>query len=185
MEDRMQNTTTEYTHRVKLKKRPNKPPFDSESYMNKLLKSPLKGKIVHPIPFHPSIIPVPFDSPDQIFKDTIGSPCNLATPIRSPSVSSSVENTGCRIPADNLTGKVIDRKIYDLTNSGSPEEIKTDGVQNGYRSDDVASEMDNYVDALGTMESGLQFQFSDSQLTRSIGIMFPLPGRRLPGPHMM
>ncbi|CAI9298769.1 unnamed protein product [Lactuca saligna] len=185
MEDRMQNSTTEYTHRVKLKKRPNKSPFDSESYMNKLLKSPSsKGKIVHPLPFHPSIIPVPFDSPNQIFKDTIGSPFNLATPSRSPSVSSSAENTGCRIPADNLAGKVIDRKISDLTNSGSPdvnEEIKTDGVQNGYRSDDVASEMDNYVDALGTMESGLQFQFSDSQLTRSTGILFPPQGEKTSG----
>ncbi|KAL4572452.1 hypothetical protein LXL04_019229 [Taraxacum kok-saghyz] len=155
LEDRMQNGTTEPTHHVKLKKRPNKSPFDN---MSKFLNSQSEGKIVHPVPFYPSIIPVPSDSPNQPgiekFMDAMGSPFDLGTQSRSPSVSS----TGSRNPADNLAGKVP-----DLTTSTSPkinekkiavdEEIGTHGVQNGYRSDDVASEMDNYVDALATLES--------------------------------
>ncbi|KAI3514868.1 hypothetical protein L1887_13615 [Cichorium endivia] len=166
LEDRVQNGTIEPTRRVKLKKRPNKSPFDSEtgeSYMQKLLNSPSEGKIVHQIPVHPSILPLPSDS---LFKDTMGSPFNLATKSRSPSVSVSVENTGRRNPADNLAGKVTDRMISDLTTSSSSEveekqiavdeEIGMDGVQNGDRFDDVASETDNYVDALGTMESELE-----------------------------
>lgn len=175
LEERVQNGAIEPARLVKLKKRPNKLPFDlesGESYMNKLLNSP-EDKLVHEVPVCLSTLMLPSDTSNgsrlEIPEDSmVGSDSGSAVQ------SSSVEKMVCGDPADSLSRNVAETQTSELLTSGPgivsstleeevdekqisvDEEIKTDGLQNGYVSDDVASETDNYMDALATMESQLE-----------------------------
>ncbi|KAI3771074.1 hypothetical protein L6452_02227 [Arctium lappa] len=179
LEERVQNGAIEPARLVKLKKRPNKLPFDlesGESYMNTLLNSP-EDKLVHEVPVRLSTLMLPSDTSNgsrlEIPEDSMA-----GSALGSAVQSSSVEKIVCGDPADSLSRKVAERKTSELPTSGLSlgtgivsstieeevdekqitvdEEIKTDGLQNGYLSDDVASETDDYMDALATMESQLE-----------------------------
>ncbi|KAJ9548918.1 hypothetical protein OSB04_021461 [Centaurea solstitialis] len=178
LEERVQNGAIEPARLVKLKKRPNKLPFDlgsGESYMNKLLNSP-EDKLVHEVPVCSSPSTLPSGTPNgsrlEIPEDSM-----VGSALGSAVQSSSVQKIECGDPAYGLSRNVAERLSSELPISGPSsgagivsstleeevdekriavdEEIKTDGLQNGYVSDDVASDTDNYMDALGTMESQL------------------------------
>ncbi|XP_024968030.1 protein SCAR4-like [Cynara cardunculus var. scolymus] len=179
LEERVQNGAIEPARLVKLKKRPNKLPFDlesGESYMNKLLNSP-EDKLVHEVPVCLSTLMLPTNTSNgsrlEIPEDSM-----VGSALGSAVQSSRAEKIVYGDPTDSLSRKVAERQTSEQPTSGLSlgagiipstleeevdekqiavvEEIKTDGLQNGYLSDDVASETDNYMDALATMESQLE-----------------------------
>ncbi|KAI3676214.1 hypothetical protein L1987_85815 [Smallanthus sonchifolius] len=141
LEERVQTGATEAARRVKLKTRPKKFPFDSESgecYMNKLLNSPSRSHEVSPIPSNGSRL-----EDGGITGSALGSPMENT----SPCVSSS------KVAESQLSHADLEVDDNQIT---VDDEIHTDGLQNGYPSEDVASETDNYMDALATMESEVE-----------------------------
>ncbi|XP_023749923.1 protein SCAR4 [Lactuca sativa] len=189
LEERMQNGTSEPTRHVKLKKREIKFPFDTETgkgYMETLLTSPPEDKLVHEVPVRPML-----ETHDEGIM--VNSPSQNGSPFESPSVDKSVSMEHM----NNMSGIMIPELPENETEGDSgieeeEEEVeekhisvegnhKVDDVSpDGYQSDDVVSEGENYVDALATMESEIetetelrtnsdanleqiQSQFSDSQ----------------------
>ncbi|CAI9301614.1 unnamed protein product [Lactuca saligna] len=188
LEERMQNGTSEPTRHVKLKKREIKFPFDTETgkgYMETLLTSPPEDKLVHEVPVRPVL-----ETHDE--GNIVNSPSQNGSPFESPSVDKTVSMEHMN---NNMPGIMIPELPENETEGNSrieEEEVeekhisvegnhKLDDVSpDGYQSDDVVSEGENYVDALATMESEIetetelrtnsdanleqiQSQFSDSQ----------------------
>ncbi|KAK9054896.1 hypothetical protein SSX86_025975 [Deinandra increscens subsp. villosa] len=140
LEERVLTGATEAARRVRLKKRPNKFPLDSEngeSYMNRL-NSPSPAHDVASFPSNGSRL-----EDSNIMRSAIGSPMQNASPcISSRKVAESQPSYADLEVDDNQT-------TFD-------DEILTEGLQNGYPSEDVASETHNYLDALATMESEVE-----------------------------
>ncbi|KAI3677696.1 hypothetical protein L6452_36962 [Arctium lappa] len=176
LEERIQNGTCEPARRVKLKKRKSKFPFDMENgkgYMEKLLSSPPEDKLVHEVPLR-----LPTDSYGGLGIETfeismVDPPLGLTTEIRSPYESPSVDKMVSREHMDIMPENVPETPVSEMptssirvqagvSHSGSEDEeveekhIPVDDIEDGYESDDVASEADNYEDALATMESEIE-----------------------------
>ncbi|KAI3507314.1 hypothetical protein L1887_22259 [Cichorium endivia] len=175
LEERMQNIASQNARHVKLKKREIKFPFDTETgkgYLETILSSSPEDKLVNEVP--------------EV--NMVNLPRPNGNPFESPSVDKTVsmehmqENTsGMMIPElpENESGieeEEVEEKHISVDRNHKADDI----ISDGYESDDVATEGENYVDALATMESEietetetransdpnieqLQSQFSDSQ----------------------
>lgn len=173
LEERIQNGACEPARRVKLKKRKSKFPFDTENgkgYMEKVLSSPPEDKLVHEVPLR-----FPTDSSGtpgiETFEITMVDPppLGLTTQNRSPYESPSVDKMVSREHLDNVPETPVSEMPTSSigfqaggARSGSEDEeveekhISVDDIEDGYESDDVASEADDYEDALATMESEIE-----------------------------
>ncbi|KAI7727951.1 hypothetical protein M8C21_028298 [Ambrosia artemisiifolia] len=130
LEERVQNGASEPARRVKIKKREIKFPFDTETgkgYMEKFLSSPPEDKLVHEVKM-------------------VTSPLHLRTRSSEEAELETLEDKMINSPLDDIEEKHI----------SVVEENKGDGIEDVYQSDDVASETDNYMDALATMESEVE-----------------------------
>ncbi|KAJ0699522.1 putative SCAR/WAVE family protein [Helianthus annuus] len=134
LEERVQNGASEPARRVKIKKRDIKFPFDTETgkgYMEKLLSSPPEDKLVHEVKMVHSPLRLPTNSSEE------------------PELETLEDKMVNLPPVDEIEEKHI----------SVVEENKEDGnhgIEDVYQSDDVASETDNYMDALATMESEVE-----------------------------
>ncbi|GAB4856278.1 hypothetical protein Ancab_014206 [Ancistrocladus abbreviatus] len=182
LEDRIENSGNDTERRVKLKKRElTGPPFDEKagrSYMDKFLESCLpEQRVVHeisvnPLPLHMTssatcesgleVVEIGTVSPtgETLQTERITSPSpNMEEMVVKSSVYElneiiDKETTGISGPnyesdADKSTfGKVeTDEELAVYTESKSESSVYE------FNSDEIASEMDNYMDALATMES--------------------------------
>ncbi|XP_071691375.1 uncharacterized protein [Rutidosis leptorrhynchoides] len=166
-------------------------PLDSgsgESRINMQSKYPLDDKHVHAVPFGESSLTLASDAInesrpgvlDNMMSAALGSPMQS----RSPCVFSNLQKAACEGSTKNHQNIKIQEEV-DEKQIVVEEEIKADALQNGFSSDDVASETDNYMDALATMDSDtetsmnqgtcsdaykdqLQSQLSDSKFTEDL-----------------
>ncbi|KAI7734317.1 hypothetical protein M8C21_009449 [Ambrosia artemisiifolia] len=142
LEERVQADSSEAARRVKLKKRPNKFPLDSESgesYMNKLLDSASRAHEVTPAPSNGSRL-----DDGSLMGSSLGSPMKNTSPC-----ASSRKITESQPPYDDELEVENNQTTVD-------NEIRPNGLQNADPSEDVASETDNYMDARATMESEVE-----------------------------
>ncbi|GFP99245.1 protein scar2 [Phtheirospermum japonicum] len=158
LKESFENGVSNPARRAKLKKMPHFPPFDSKngvSYMGKLLKTP---------------------SPEhQMLREiTVSSPLRLSTndrhesdlEILEPTPESPVGEIKRSLPPDRE--EIMQNPLIYETNEETGEkdipvdgESNTEGYVTGYLSDEVASEIDNFVDAPSTIESGMD---TDSEM---------------------
>ncbi|PWA43855.1 hypothetical protein CTI12_AA531800 [Artemisia annua] len=138
LEEPVQNVVTEPVHCVKLKQRSKRSPFDSESgesYMKKILNSPLEDRSVHEalVCSYPLTLPSDTSSKSRIEtpeNNRMGSALGSAVQSISPCVSSSLETTICEGSTDKLqkteiqfVDEQIDHKTLFNTHTG-PYEVK-------------------------------------------------------------
>ncbi|KAI3447836.1 hypothetical protein Pfo_004501 [Paulownia fortunei] len=189
LEEPVENGVSKPVRRAKLKRRPSGFPFDlktGKSYMEKLLKTPSpEHKMIHEVTVsshlqlstneynecdlevleHRSVSPGRESvgrkrSPPPPDRDEI-----MLNPFMYETNEVSTDDQICEVPAylnivtdgipstlDEETGE------KDITVDG---ESKTEGSLTGYQSDEIASEIDNYVDAPSTMDSEMD---TDSEL---------------------
>ncbi|KVH94896.1 hypothetical protein Ccrd_003044 [Cynara cardunculus var. scolymus] len=175
LEERIQNGACEPARRVKLKKRKSKFPFDMENgkgYMEKLLSSPPEDKLVHEVPLRSHT-----DSSGEPGLETfeismVDPPLGLTTQNRSPYESQSVDKMVSREHMDDVPENITERLVLEMPTSSirfqvggahseledeevEEKHISNNGIGDGYESD-VASEADDYEDALATMESEIE-----------------------------
>ncbi|KAL4557811.1 hypothetical protein LXL04_036003 [Taraxacum kok-saghyz] len=157
LEERMQNGASEPSRHVKLKKREIKFPFDTETgkgYMESLLSSPPEDKLVHEVPIRPGL--------ENHEGSIVNSPSQNGSPFESPSIDKSMNNMpGLMIPDlpenDSGVSSGIEEEEVEEKHMSDDRNHKADNViADGYESDDVVSEGENYVDALATMESEIE-----------------------------
>ncbi|PSS17674.1 hypothetical protein CEY00_Acc00063 [Actinidia chinensis var. chinensis] len=184
--DGVENLVNDPTHRVKLKRRLNGFPFDSKtgkSYMEKFLKTPTAGhNTVHVISGDSSPLKLPYNITGEpgveILEISIVSPeKDLQKRKRSPCSSPDVGVTGQKPSTDELNEEV-DYGISELPEPNPDseadifltkcheeidekeimmdEERKSEGSADGYQSEDISSEVENYMDALTTMDSEME-----------------------------
>ncbi|KAK1412445.1 hypothetical protein QVD17_33706 [Tagetes erecta] len=151
LEERVQNGASEPARRVKIKKREIKFPFDTETgkgYMEKLLNSPPEDKLVHEVKTVNSTLHLPTDGPEEAEPET--RQVKMA-PLHVPTnESEEPELETLEVKMVNSSLDVIEEKHIPV------EENKENGIEDVCQSDDVASEADNYMDALATMESEVE-----------------------------
>ncbi|KAJ9545091.1 hypothetical protein OSB04_024798 [Centaurea solstitialis] len=191
LEERIQNGACEPARRVKLKKRKSKFPFDTENgkgYMERVLSSPPEDKLVHEVPLRSPTDTSGGPAGLETFEiSMVDPPLGLTTQDRSPYESPSVDKMVSREHMDNVLENVPETPVSEMpassigfqaggAHSGTDDEeveekrISVNGIEDGYKSDDVASEADdvasesddvaseadNYEDALATMESEIE-----------------------------
>lgn len=191
LEERIENGTSDSARHVKLKRRLNGFPFDSrsgKSYMEKFLKSPSPDhEKVHEIPVDSSPLALPssntYDSALEIVEISVVSPEKESKQrMRSPSSSPTREGNTLELAVHEVNEFLSTKGISEVSKSNPGLEandlstlhkvasekeivvdsgIKTEGCVDDDQSDDFASEIDNYVDALTTMESEMD---TDSEL---------------------
>ncbi|XP_035544161.1 protein SCAR2-like [Juglans regia] len=161
-------------------------PFDSKtgkSYMEKFLEpSTPKQKVLHEISV-PSPLKLTLDNSSEpgleILEISMVSPAKKSSQGEGSACSSPNEKEVVSIPyREKFNGDVIDGKIMKVpepadldTNDISSStlhkvafveelavdgELKTEGSADGYHSEDLTSEIDNYMDALTTMDSEME-----------------------------
>lgn len=167
LEERIEIGHSYPSHRVKLKKRLlNGSPFDSKarrSYMEKFLDTSSPESKVHEISV--TLMPQQSELTSKDIRETgleivdIG----MVSPSKeslqkdrsayfSPEELGAVINGGLvSLPSPTFISEVEDEK--ELAVDG---EIKGERTLEGYHSDDITSEVENYVDALATMESEME-----------------------------
>ncbi|KAK3032880.1 hypothetical protein RJ639_037057 [Escallonia herrerae] len=182
LEERVENGVSDPARLVKLKKRLNGFPFHSKvgrSYMEKFLKTPSpEDKEVREISIGSPSLKLPSNIPSEsgleiLEINTVSSGKELLLKKNSPSSSPVLKPS-----LDEVHEDVTDDGISNLSslepNFGAggvsstchkdveekeitvDEENKTDGSQDSYQSDDIASEIDSYMDALAIMESEVE-----------------------------
>lgn len=141
LEERVERGVSDPARLVKLKRRLNGFPFHSKtgkSYMENFLKTPSpEDKMVHEISVGPPLSNLP---------------SNIAT--ESEFEVEDNEGSNRNFEAGNIPS--ILHYTVDEKDIAVDRESKTDGSEDGYQSDEIASEIDNYVDALATMESEIE-----------------------------
>ncbi|PSS32727.1 hypothetical protein CEY00_Acc03027 [Actinidia chinensis var. chinensis] len=186
LEESVENHIDDPAHRVKLKRTLNGFPFDSKpgkSYMDKFLKTcKLDHNVVHEIAVTSSPLKLPSniggESGIEILEICTVSPeKELSLRKRRPCSSPDVEETGVQ-PSIYQLNEEVDHGISEVSGTNPvceadnvlstlhedfhEKKIADDGEQkiehsgDGYRSDDFASEVDNYMDALATMDSEIE-----------------------------
>ncbi|CAK8577393.1 unnamed protein product [Lathyrus sativus] len=200
LEERIENGYSNPARLVKLKKRQlNGPAVEAKSgksYMEKFLETPSPDpKMIYETSIFPlSVKPTPDDSSEvgikileiSIIKKSIGDENSCSSPYEPESeLHQFLEEVGeaygdLVMVKEQISVGVRDVKVFDETKLTINEQKKIKGSLVRYNSDDVTSEVDNYMDALTTMESDnnnsfsgnedehveLQAHFSDSQSTR-------------------
>lgn len=182
LEERIHNGFSDPARHVKLKRRLNGFPFTSKSgksYMEKFLKSPSPDhKEVHEIPVDPLISDIDGIGKMSPEKELDSRSISLPSPPAKEKITPVLfEDTLDEVPSDTRDSVMLqsrpDLESYGISGScvevynipsnfqmeDSEKEIvvddgsKTDDSIEDYQSDDIASEIDNYLDALTTMES--------------------------------
>ncbi|CDP06417.1 unnamed protein product [Coffea canephora] len=190
MEERIENGTIDSARRVKLKRRLNGFPFDirsGKSYMEKFLRSPSpEHEEVHEIPVDSSPLALPYNnvyesafeiveistvSPEKESKQTMSSPSSSSSTGKGTTPASAIhELNEVPSPSPNGISEVSKSKSAVSVDGG----IKKEDSGGDYQSDDAASEIENYMDALATMDSEMD---TDSEL-RSKNDLLNLNSRR-------
>ncbi|KAL7248651.1 hypothetical protein ACSBR2_003403 [Camellia fascicularis] len=181
LEESVENHINDSARRVKLKRRLNGFPFGSKtgkSYMEQFLKSPTPDSNVREISVNLSPLKLPSnitgESGIEVLEiSTVSPDKELAHPCSSP----DVEETGRKPTIVELCEEVkygisevpglnpiseADNVLSTLHEDVDEKEIAVDGGRkiegsvDGYQSDDIASEVDNYMDALTTMDSEME-----------------------------
>lgn len=183
--ERVESGSNEPARLVRLKKRQlNGSPRDAQtgkSYMEKILRTPSpEHKVVHEIPFNPPSLQLLSNNTSEIEvldirtvspqEESLTRNRNSFSPIARETVVQSSRGELCEEVIDRGTLKVsapypngeIDEISSTLQRTVEEKQLavggerKTDGGVNRYPSDDVASEVENYMDALTTMETELE-----------------------------
>ncbi|KAL2479387.1 Protein SCAR [Abeliophyllum distichum] len=206
LEECVVNSLSNPASRVKLKRRPNGVPLDSKngkSYMDKLLKTPSpEHKVIHEVSVSSSLLKLPTHdhnesgvealevtpvSPDTGRKRSTPSSPNTQEIMLKPSINESIEvstdDSLCQVPKSNTSFEAVETSCaFGLMTSENDiavdGESKIEGSLNGYQSDDVSTEIDNYVDAPSTMESDMdtdlewrvKIDFTSSNIERQLSI---------------
>ncbi|CAK8568894.1 unnamed protein product [Lathyrus sativus] len=199
LEERIENGYSNPARLVKLKKRQlNGPAVEAKSgksYMEKFLETPSPDpKMIYETSIFPlSMKPTPYDSSEagikileiSSIKKSIGDENSCSSPyepeseLRQFPEEVGEANGDLVMVKEQISVGVRDVKVSDETELAINEQKKIEGNLVRYNSDDVSSEVDNYMDALTTMESDnnnsfsgnedehveLQAHFSDSQST--------------------
>ncbi|KAL7194937.1 hypothetical protein ACSBR1_035196 [Camellia fascicularis] len=186
LEESVENHVVNPANRVKLKRKLNGFPFDSKtgkSYMEKFLKTPTPDHNVFSESFgnsSPLRLPsnIPGESGIEILEISTMNPEN-ESPQRehSPCSSPDADQTGRNLSMDELSEVVnygiaevpqlnpnseADSDLSTLHQEVDEKEIMVDGERtiegsaDGYQSDDIASEVENYMDALASMDSEME-----------------------------
>ncbi|KAK6943217.1 hypothetical protein RJ641_028594 [Dillenia turbinata] len=173
LEERVENGNNEPIHHAKLKRRQlNASPFDSKtgkSYMEKILEPPSPpSKLIREITVTPSNTS---ESRTEVLEISTISPAIVGPHSPPYSPRPELEHSG-----GELTDEVTDQEVFKeleadykgdqhklpATEQADERELVADGMiqaegsADGYHSDDVMSEVDNYVDALTTVESEME-----------------------------
>lgn len=183
LEERVQNGVSDPARLVKLKRRLNGFPLDTKtgkSYMEKFISTSLpEDKVVHEISYGSLSLELPSkitsDSGFELLETSAVSSVKESVHRKSsPFSSPSVEKTVLGPSMDEVREDVSDWELssgpkqypHSDTSIISPtlhevvdeKEIAIDGEHNAddYLSDDIASEVDNYMDALATMDSEIE-----------------------------
>ncbi|XP_019162618.1 PREDICTED: protein SCAR2 isoform X5 [Ipomoea nil] len=180
-EERIENGTNDSGRRVKLKRRLNGFPFDSKtgkSYMEKFLRTTSPEHVVHEVSVDSSPLKLPASSAYEIGLDYVETNATSADEetthtklSMSPSLSppQSEENDAIKQPNDALNEAVtVIVPTFDKVSTGNEiidGQDKREDSTNGYHSDDIVSEVENYVDAVASMDSELD---TDSELRARI-----------------
>ncbi|XP_057513043.1 protein SCAR2-like isoform X2 [Actinidia eriantha] len=181
----VENHINDPARRVKLKRRLNGFPFDAKtgkSYMEKFLKAPKPDhNVVREICVNSSPLKLPSNTDGESGIEileicTVSPEKELSLRKRSPCSSPDLMETGEK-PSIYQLNEEVDREISEVSGRNPvceidnvlstlhedfhEREMADDGERkiecvDGYRSDDVASEVDNYTDALTTMDSEIE-----------------------------
>lgn len=202
MEDDDGNGDRSPARRVKLKRRLNGFPLDlktGQSYMEKLLKIPSpEHKVLHEITMNSSSLRTlpTTDHDDSSFgvlrfgmnadRDTVERKICPPSPHREdimlkPSTSEQDEVSTCEIlKEDNSCLSIVEDSVpYSCDRVNSEKDMVIDGESKaddnliGYLTDDIASEIDNFIDAPIAIESELDTDSELRDVTSCIGIQLP------------
>ncbi|KAL5740280.1 hypothetical protein ACOSQ2_029460 [Xanthoceras sorbifolium] len=186
LEERVEKGKSDPARLVKLKKRQlNASPFDSrsgKSYMEKFLESSPESNVVHDISVAPLPLKLSSDNSSESGLEIYD--INTVSPVKKSSQgkesicpSPTAQEEVLKRSVEELYGEVIDRQIVKIPEpiaDGEKNEVpsdykvivdkeiavdgegKTEGSMDGDQSDDMASEVDNYMDALATIESEME-----------------------------
>ncbi|XP_040866851.1 protein SCAR2 isoform X1 [Glycine max] len=185
LEERIENGYSNPARRVKLKKRQLNGPAvetrDGKSYMEKFLETPSPD---HKMVCETSIFPLPvkqtpYDTSEAGIKileissispvkkslgnkNTYSSPDENELELKPFSEMDGGTNEDLVKVKEQISDGVTDKKssnhlkLPDAAELAINEQKKIEGSLDGHHSDDVTSEVDNYMDALTTMESELE-----------------------------
>lgn len=172
LEERVESGASDPARLVKLKRRLNTSAFDlnnGKSYMEKFLKTPPEDKVVHEVSVGspPSKLPSNSTTEIQILDiSKVGSDLEPVQRNRSPFPPPSLERTVLRPALDDFCEDIAEERTLEGPTSTNPSfddkdiavdgEIKVDERESYHSDDDNASEIDNYMDALATMESEVE-----------------------------
>ncbi|KAG8377092.1 hypothetical protein BUALT_Bualt09G0132400 [Buddleja alternifolia] len=179
LEEPVENGVSKPSHRAKLRRRLNGFPFDSKSgssYMEKLLKSPSPDhKVLHEATEKSSPLMLATNDRVSLDRESVDTKTGPPSPDREEILLkplmyepndvakddkiSVIPNSCPNIVTDGIKftlDKVIGEKVIAMDAESKREDSLT-----GYQSDDITSEIDNYVDAPSTIESEMD---TDSEL---------------------
>ncbi|GFP83201.1 protein scar2 [Phtheirospermum japonicum] len=144
-EARIENNVSNPTRRAKLKRKLNGFPFNSKtgkSYMEKLLQHPSPDNKEVTFDHNESGLEVVEIRPVSRDRENVG---RKRSPPSSPDrESNEVPNLYSRISTDGGISSISDEKVIAVDDESNRE---------SYQSDDIVSEVDNYVDATSNAES--------------------------------
>ncbi|KAK6943410.1 hypothetical protein RJ641_024512 [Dillenia turbinata] len=179
LEERVENGNNKPIHHAKVKRRQlHASPFDSKtgkSYMEKILEpSSPPSELIREITVTPSNIS---ESRTEVLEiSTVGAAAEILQRNGGTHSPPYLPKRASEPSGGELTDEVTDQRVFkepeadyegDLhklpaTKQADERELVADGVMkaegsaNGYHSDDIMSEVDNYLDALTTMESEME-----------------------------
>ncbi|KAI8557172.1 hypothetical protein RHMOL_Rhmol05G0315500 [Rhododendron molle] len=181
MEESVEDYISDPSRRVKLKRRLNGFPFDSKtgkSYMEKFLKTATPDHNVRNISVNSSPLRLPSNSNEesgiQILEiSTVDPGKELPWRKRSPWSSPDAEKTRRNYSVDELNeeGEYGILEVPNPTHISEADTVHEDEYEkgivadrerkiessvDGYQSDDIASEVENYMDALTNMDSEME-----------------------------
>ncbi|KAL8102121.1 protein SCAR2 [Apium graveolens] len=160
LEDRVEDAITDPARLVKLKRGLNKYPFGSvtgKSFMDKFINASLpEDKVVHEIAYGSSPLELPLkttseaDSAASFLRESTSDGRSLVKPF-SNEVGEGLGDMEFSSGTREYSLQIEDEKEIAING-----ESRKDVNENGYQSDDVASEVDKYMDALATMETEIE-----------------------------
>ncbi|KAM7526555.1 hypothetical protein LguiA_016457 [Lonicera macranthoides] len=186
LEERVENGISDPARLVKLKRRLNGSPFDSKtgkSYMEKIINTPSpEDKVVHEISIGSPSSRLPSnitgESGLEIVEISAVSPGEKSVQRKtSPFSSPDMEKAMLNSPEDELSGDAnFNFEAGDILSTLTNEkeivvdgERKADASGDDYQYNDIASEVDNYMDALATMDSEIE---TDTEIRAKNGMGF-------------
>ncbi|OWM81661.1 hypothetical protein CDL15_Pgr007699 [Punica granatum] len=169
MEERIENAYNDPARRVKLKRRPlNESPFDSKkSYMEKFVETPSpESKTICEV----SVVPLSLKWTEDDTSEPGLEVMEVSTfsPVKDMSHTNDRDDLSPKIPRKQFMDDVkdieptINRETDEVssTSHAAVEEKKLmvngDGSMDGYHSDEMTSEVENYMDALAAIESEME-----------------------------